>query len=216
MSALAAALTLLTVALALTSVAGGNRRQPANHDRSSGTTTGAGNGELDLVDVIERVAREVHTGHSLRVALDGALAAAPNVLPDLASSIARQVPLARAIEAHQPQGDECDLFVHALRLATEHPHVVPDVLARTTSVIRERRAWRNERRVQAAQARTSARVLTFLPLGFAAWGAASSGSVRHAYATSPATAGVALIGLGLNVVGWWWMRRLVVGPVMNR
>ena len=111
----------------------------------------------------------------------------------------------------QPGADERDVVVHALRLGAQHPHVLPDVLDRAAAVVRERRTWRHERIVQAAQARTSARVLTFLPLAFAMWGVATSASVRAAYAGSPVTVVVAAVGVALNTVGWWWMRRVVGG-----
>jgi Flp pilus assembly protein TadB len=85
------------------------------------------------------------------------------------------------------------------------------VLDRAVTVIRERRAWRHERHVHSAQARTSARVLTLLPLGFALWGLLTSPSVRTAYATSPVVIAVAATGIALNVAGWWWMRHVVNG-----
>ena len=52
-------------------------------------------------------------------------------------------------------------------------------------------------------------VLTVLPLAFAAWGITTSESVRAAYATSAVTVVITVLGLALNVTGWWWMRRVV-------
>jgi Flp pilus assembly protein TadB len=82
-------------------------------------------------------------------------------------------------------------------------------LDHAAAVLRERRAVRHERIAQASMARLSARVLTVVPLGFAAWAAASSASTRRAYLDSPLGAGAALLGVTLNLCGWWWMRRIV-------
>ncbi|MEZ5250945.1 MAG: hypothetical protein R2713_17555 [Ilumatobacteraceae bacterium] len=83
------------------------------------------------------------------------------------------------------------------------------MLERTSVVVRERRAWRAERLAQAAQARASARVLTLLPLAFAGWSVLSSPSVRAAYTTSGVVVVLSLIGVILNAIGWWWMRRVI-------
>jgi Flp pilus assembly protein TadB len=56
----------------------------------------------------------------------------------------------------------------------------------------------------------SARLLTALPLGFSAWGVLTSSSVRAAFRDTPLTAICLAVGLSLNALGWWWMRRLVM------
>ena len=76
------------------------------------------------------------------------------------------------------------------------------------SLLRERAAARADAIAHAAQARLSARVLTVVPVGFAAWSALTSGSFRTGIA-SAAGAGSATIGAVLNGIGWWWMRSLV-------
>lgn len=167
---------------------------------------------LDLVDVVERLSNDVRSGRSARDALADALSGEPDLLPEVQLALVRQAPLGDALAAHESGKDERDVVVHALRIGAEHPHVLPDVLDRAAAVVRERRTWQHERVVQAAQARMSARVLTFLPLAFAAWGVATSASVRAAYADSPVTVVVAALGVALNAVGWWWMRRVVGVP----
>ncbi|MFN8021524.1 MAG: hypothetical protein U0Q03_08360 [Acidimicrobiales bacterium] len=167
--------------------------------------------ELDPVDVLERLARDLRSGIGVTVAVEHALAGAPTLLPDVSEALAHQVPLDVALAQHRPVDDEARLVVHALRLGAAHPPAMPSVLARTGDAIRERRAWRAERRVQAAQARASARVLTALPLVFAGWGVATSPQVRHTLATSSVTAAIVGLGLGLNLGGWIWMRAVVSG-----
>jgi len=166
-------------------------------------------GELDLVDVAEQIARETRAGAGAQRSITDALARAPSLAPAVSTALSRHASLAGALKAHRPHGDERDLVVHALRIGVAHTHVLPSVLDRAVVIVRERRAWRLERHAQAAQARTSARVLTVLPLVFAVWGAVSSPSVREAYATSPVTAAVAVVGVVLNLAGWWWMGRVV-------
>jgi Flp pilus assembly protein TadB len=183
------------------------RRLGCDDSSASGRTS-----TLDLIDVIESLSRHLRSGRSLRDALTTVLADAATLLPEVRTALSRQAPVADALAAHTPRADERDLLVHALRLGAQHTHVIPEVLDRAAVVIRERRTWRNERVVQAAQARSSARVLTFLPLAFAVWGVATSSSVRAAYAGSIVTVSVAGIGIALNAVGWWWMRRAVGVP----
>ena len=101
--------------------------------------------------------------------------------------------------------------VHGLQLAVDTGGAMADTLDRVVAVVRERQAWRAERHAQAAQARLSARMLTVLPLVVAVWGVASGPRVRHAYAQSPATWVLTGIGVALNLIGWWWMSRLVRG-----
>jgi Flp pilus assembly protein TadB len=60
-----------------------------------------------------------------------------------------------------------------------------------------------------AQARLSARVLTVVPLGFAAWSAFGSQRTREVYVGTLAGGACALLGLLLNLTGWRWMKRIV-------
>lgn len=76
------------------------------------------------------------------------------------------------------------------------------------ALLRERAAVRAEAQVHSAQARLSARVLTAVPLVFAAWSLATSASFRRAVLGGPGVA-IAAIGAALNLAGWWWMRRTI-------
>jgi tight adherence protein B len=186
--------------------------RPIGRSAASGNAPRAGGDEVaDVVDIAERIARDVRSGVSLRDAVARAAVTAPEPLGEVAAALARDVPLREALAAHHPTRDERDLLVHALVLGTAHPEVVSSVLDRTSAVVRERRAWRLERHAHAAQARASARVLTLLPLGFAGWGVLTSASVRQAFTSSAAVAAVTAVGLGLNLLGWLWMRRVVGG-----
>lgn len=76
------------------------------------------------------------------------------------------------------------------------------------ALLRERAAARADAVAHAAQARLSARVLTVVPIGFAAWSALTSESFRAGIGTAVGAASVA-IGAVLNAAGWSWMRSLV-------
>jgi tight adherence protein B len=76
------------------------------------------------------------------------------------------------------------------------------------NLLRERAAVRAEAAAHSAQARLSARVLTCVPLAFAAWSAVASATFRRALLTPVGTLSVVL-GVLTNTFGWWWMRRIV-------
>lgn len=105
-------------------------------------------------------------------------------------------------------GDE-RIVLHALLACHLVGGHAVGVLDRAGSVLRERRAWRLERRAQSAQARLSAIVLTALPPAVAVWGLLTSHQVRRAYTEVPFTVVATSAGLLCNAIGWWWMRRLV-------
>jgi tight adherence protein B len=176
------------------------RLRAARHERRS---------THPLVDVLDAMSRDIRSGVSFRSALLDALADDPQVLPDAraALSAGRAVDEALGLEA-ATSGDQA-LFVHALRVAARTGGAAGDTLDRTASVLRERLAWRDERRAQSAQARLSARVLTVLPPVVCGWGLLTSGRVRTAYATSSFALLLGAVGVALNLAGWWWMRQLV-------
>ena len=100
------------------------------------------------------------------------------------------------------------VVVQVLGAAAELGGPVAATLDAGASLLRERVAAREEALAHSAQARLSARVLTAVPVAFAAWSAVGSASFRAAVLTPAGTAAVALGG-ALNLAGWWWMRRVV-------
>ncbi len=81
-------------------------------------------------------------------------------------------------------------------------------VGRVATTLRARDAERAERRAASAQARLSARVLTFVPFAVLALLGATDQAVRTAL-VSPAGMLCLVAGGGLNLSGWWWMRRLI-------
>lgn len=175
--------------------------------------------ELDqAIETLDGLARDLRAGASFAAALPQALAGHPAVLSGLRVALQRGAPVvdatARAaaeVARHHPSDATDALVLQALRAAHAAGGNGVDALDRAAAVLRERRAWRNERRAQSAQARLSARLLTVLPPAFAIWGLVADPRVRATYAASPLPAVCVVCGLTLNLVGWWWMRRLVRG-----
>ena len=206
MSLLATVAVIAAVALALAGL------RPAAPRSLSGVISGPSTPSGGCVAAFELAATEVRGGASVPAAVQTALRRHPDVLPTLATSIARGFTLDRALDDLPVRlTPEERWFAHSLRLCHATGGGAADVLDRAVAVARERRAWAAERRAQASQARLSARVLTVLPLGFATWGVVSSAQVRDAYSSSPIVAVCTLTGLAVNAAGWWWMRHLIGG-----
>lgn len=170
------------------------------------------------IALLDHLCRELRAGASFSAALVDGLDQHPAVLAGLRTALHRGAPvgdaLARLAAHPTAQLDATDtLVVQALRAAHAAGGSGVDALDRAAIVLRERRAWRHERRAQSAQARLSARVLTLLPVVFAGWGIATDSRVRAAYALSPLPGVCTACGLLLDLAGWWWMRRLVRGAV---
>ena len=110
-----------------------------------------------------------------------------------------------------PRDADIALTVQALSATAHLGGPVAATLDEAAAVLRERSSARAERRAHGSQARLSARVLTVVPLVFAAWSAAGSQRTRDIYLSSIAGGICALFGLALNVIGWQWMKR-TIGP----
>lgn len=153
--------------------------------------------------MLDAVSSELRTGSSLAVAVQHSARRA-----DLHGVVLGPASTLASIEgAHAPHPDEA-VVVHALAAA----HAVGGSMAATidaaAGLLRERAVIRGEAQAHSAQARLSARVLTGVPLAFAGWSALSSTSFRDAL-LSPAGLTSAGVGCLANLVGWWWMRRIV-------
>jgi tight adherence protein B len=189
--------------------------RPLHHTSARAADRVAGGKALQptaLIEMVERTSRDVRSGASLRLALLEATRGKPLLLPGLHDHLARGASVGQALaQVGDPLANDAAFVVHGMQLAADTGGAVADTLDRVVAVVRERQAWRAERHAQAAQARLSARMLTVLPLVVAVWAVISGPRVRHAYAHSPATSILAAVGIALNLLGWWWMSRLVRG-----
>lgn len=157
--------------------------------------------------LLDSIAADVRSGASLAAACQRATTAAglhgivvhPGCSPPFRLTTEPDTPNATADEA---------VVVQALSAAHALGGPMAATLHAGAALLRERAAIRAEASAHSAQARLSARVLTAVPIVFASWSLLSSRSFRTA-AFSPIGATSAALGALCNLLGWWWMRRIV-------
>jgi Flp pilus assembly protein TadB len=203
------ALTMLCVAALLHRLTRPAPRRPGQSPSNASSRPGPS--DNDAVAAFEWAAGEIRSGTHPAAAVRRALERHPGVLAETRQSLDNGVSLSASVARESAGSDDERWFAHNLRLCDASSGSTADVLERAAAIARERRAWAAERRAVAAQARLSARLLTLVPIGFAAWGVVASPSVRAAYRATPLVLGCTLAGCLLNLIGWWWMRHLVTG-----
>jgi tight adherence protein B len=154
----------------------------------------------EMAAYLDGIARSVRAGTSLVAAERAASEQRPLVYAAVDAS--HGVVPRHASEVH------VSLLRNALALARCHGGDTARGLDAAAAALRERGAVRADCVAHAAQAMLSAKVLTALPVVVAGAMTMFSPSLRAGFASS---IGVACIvaGLSCNVVGWWWMRRIV-------
>jgi Flp pilus assembly protein TadB len=130
-------------------------------------------------------------------------------LGEVVDRLAQGSSLVAALAGVTPGHADLSLTVQVLSATAHLGGPVAATLDEAAAVLRERAAARAERRAHGSQARLSARVLTVVPLVFAAWSAVASERTRDIYLSSLAGTICALFGLALNVAGWQWMKRTI-------
>jgi tight adherence protein B len=163
---------------------------------------------------VDRVAAELRTGGTIGTAIT-ALAHGDGVLaPDFARVDARVrlgATTAAALRAWARERDApgTAAVAGALAMCAAIGGRAADALEGLASSLRDRLAVAAEARALSAQARMSAIVVGGAPLLYVAWSALADRRAVHALvATTTGRACVAL-GLGLELAGIWWMRRIV-------
>lgn len=172
--------------------------------------------DIEVADWCDELARRVRSGSSLTSAVveggsDGTNLVAIVLAPAI-SQLARGRSLVDALTG--VAGDPATasgLAVTVLRSCAELGGPVSAPLERVAATLRARDAVRQEQQAQSAQARLSARVLTFVPIGMLVLLATTDPNVRAAISGAAGTTAVALGSL-LNLAGWWWMRQIIGRP----
>ena len=164
----------------------------------------------DYASLLEAIARQVRSGSSLTGAFVAEISAS-SPLGEVVGRISAGVSMADALHDLVPTDADLAFAVQALAATAHLGGPVAATLDAAAAVLRERSAARAERRAHGSQARLSARVLTIVPLVFAAWSAIASQQTRAVYLSTAAGAACAACGLMLNVLGWRWMNR-ILGP----
>jgi len=219
------------VLVALAVIATGASRRPVRHrtptpaDRSSRPDIGilgrvAGHhrrrrpaGARAVAAWCDELSRELRGGSTLRRAL-ATIVPDDDTIADRTASL--RLGLDRALTVADATGRVVDPGRH-LRLALAVIVATSDVggsaaaaVDRVAGTLRQRATDHDERRVQAAQARLSAHVMTAVPLLMLGLLVTSDDDVR-AVVHTPLGAACVVSGLVLNSAGWFWMRHIVGG-----
>jgi tight adherence protein B len=170
--------------------------------------------ESQLPTALDRMAAALRTGSSLPMAIDevgGALD--PPLGPELravAGEIARGRPAREALDAwasaHGDAGTR--LAASALVLSTVVGSTPARAIDGVAATVRERLDLIAERRAMAAQARTSALVLSVAPVAFAAVLVLADTAAARFLVGTPAGWACLASGVILDAAGAWWMARL--------
>jgi Flp pilus assembly protein TadB len=167
---------------------------------------------IELAVWCDGLARAVRGGATLRQAvLDVAPpAAVAGHIDGVRLQLERGAPLRAALEPRPPVPVHLDLVLVVLRACAVHGGPPSEPIDRAAAALRQRAAVIAERRSQSAQAHMSAVVMTLLPGVLLGVLLLTSASVRSAL-TTPAGLAVVALGAATNLIGWWWMRRLIHG-----
>ena len=168
-----------------------------------------------LPEALEAMARSLRSGASLPIAIDEASSSVgpplADGLADVTAIAARGRSVVDAIDgwATQTDGDGVALAAAALALGAELGGTAARSLDGVADTLRDRNAVQREIRALSTQARASAAVIAIAPFAFSALVAlADPSSVTFLFTSGFGVACLA-IGIALDIVGAWWMRRIV-------
>ncbi|MDP1818814.1 MAG: type II secretion system F family protein [Acidimicrobiales bacterium] len=168
-----------------------------------------------LPDALDRLASAIRSGTAVRPALVAVARRSPSPLAEelapLADALDHGAPLRPTLDgwSHRAMSRDVALAAAAIGLGAAAGGQVARALDGVAATLRERRELQAEVRALATQARASAGVLVLAPLGFTALvSTIEPGAVRFLVAT-PTGLACLVMGLALDGVGAWWMRRIV-------
>jgi tight adherence protein B len=171
--------------------------------------------ERQLPEAVAAVARGLRSGASLRRALAEAAGSAPAPLgpqlQDVMASVDAGVPLTAALDTWAEGCPDADasLVATALALAEETGGPSAQAVDGVAATLRRRLAGRDEAVALAAQARLSAVVLGGLPPVVCLLTLLGGGSAAGFLLGTPAGGLCLVTGLALDLLGAWWMARLM-------
>jgi len=169
---------------------------------------------LCTADFLDAIERSIHTGHSLRAAVNDALPLLPAHMQvhfqNLALHCRIGAPLEEVLMSSSTSDvpDDVVFGLQAIVAASAGGVGTRYALERASWVLRERHSVSEERRLQSAQALFSARILSWLPLAFGSMMVATNANVRKVLFTTPVGFLCCGVGAALNFVGRWWMKKL--------
>ncbi len=158
----------------------------------------------------DEVSRRVRSGSSLReaVTVPPPDSATRDATSALRLGIDRGLSISESVVRVEPSGPHLGLALDVMATTSRIGGPSAASIDRTAVLLRQRAADLDERSAHAAQARLSTHVMTAVPLVMLALLVVTDDDVRST-TTSPIGATCVVIGLALNIAGWWWMRRII-------
>jgi tight adherence protein B len=166
-----------------------------------------------VADLLDAIAREVHSGYSLTLAFVNTAERFPNLAwwtEPIAVQCIRGHSLANAIADTTPTNWTADvaLATRTLSVASNGGYGIANTLEKSASILREREHLALERRAQTAQIRLSTSVLSWIPLVICIWAITQQSNTREFLLSTPLGLLCIAVGLLFNIAGRHWIARI--------
>ena len=166
-----------------------------------------------VADMLDAIAREVHSGYSLTLAFVNTAERFPNLAwwtEPIAVHCIRGHSLANAIADTTPTNWTADiaLATRTLSVASNGGYGIANTLEKSASILREREHIALERRAQTAQIRLSTSVLSWIPLVICMWVITRQSETRTFLLSTPLGLMCIAVGLLFNIAGRNWIARI--------
>jgi tight adherence protein B len=166
-----------------------------------------------VADLLDAIAREVHSGYSLTLAFVNTAERFPNLAwwtEPIAVHCIRGHSLANAIADTTPTNWTADVALAArtLAVASNGGYGIANTLEKSASILREREHIALERRAQTAQIRLSTSVLSWIPLVICIWVITRQSHTRTFLLSTPLGLMCTAVGLLFNIAGRNWIARI--------
>ncbi len=169
-----------------------------------------------IIDSLSAMTRSLRSGQSLASSLHQASITEPcDLLIRLAVAINNGQSLHQAcndlIEADEKQNTSGDLSVvlHVISLASQVGGDAAHHIDALIDTLLDRSHARQDRQAQASTAMASTRLITWLPVVCAAWIVSDSPAIRNTMLATPLGWTCLTLGVGLNLVGRIWTKKLI-------
>ena len=186
-----------------------NRLLGASHQSNTQVPHNLGS----VADLLDAIAREVHSGYSLTLAFVNTAERFPNLAwwtEPIAVQCIRGHSLANAIADTTPTNWTADiaLATRTLSVASNGGYGIANTLGKSASILREREHIALERRAQTAQIRLSTSVLSWIPLVICVWAVTRQSHTRTFLLHTPLGLMCIAVGLLFNIAGRHWIARI--------
>jgi tight adherence protein B len=166
-----------------------------------------------VADLLDAIAREVHSGYSLTLAFVNTAERFPNLAwwtEPIAVQCIRGHSLANAIADTTPTNWTADiaLATRTLSVASNGGYGSANTLEKSASILREREHIALERKAQTAQIRLSTSVLSWIPLAICVWAITQQSNTRTFLLSTPLGLLCIAVGLLFNIAGRHWIARI--------